>query len=115
MSNDSQPAAELLVMPDAEVLLYRGFFSQAENDQLFPQLADTIHWTQQNIRVSGGLVPVPRLVAWYGDEGTAYSYSGITLQPDVWTATLAMIKKRVEAVTEHTFKSVLLNFYRNEK
>ena len=55
----------------------------------------------------------PRLTAWYGDAGAAYSYSGITMQPMPWTPALAVIKERVESVAATRFNSALLNQYRD--
>jgi len=57
----------------------------------------------------------PRLTAWYGDPGKAYSYSGITMQPHNWTKALLEIKQRIEAVAGASFNSALLNLYRDGK
>jgi alkylated DNA repair dioxygenase AlkB len=115
MPTDSQPVGETLAMPDADVIFYREFFSQQECDTLSKELANNIHWTQQQARFPGGVVPLPRLTAWYGDEGKSYTYSGITVHPEPWTQTLLAIKARVEAESSVQFNSVLLNFYRNEQ
>ena len=42
-------------------------------------------------------------------------YSGITVEPEPWTPTLLEIKSRIEEVSNVTFNSVLLNYYRNER
>ena len=57
----------------------------------------------------------PRLVAWYGDSGSDYTYSGITLTPLPWTELLLEIKRKIETVTEGSFNSVLLNYYRDNR
>jgi alkylated DNA repair dioxygenase AlkB len=57
----------------------------------------------------------PRLVAWYGDRGSDYTYSGIKLTPRPWTDLLRDIKKRVETVSATAFNSVLLNYYRDNR
>lgn len=103
---------EVLPLPDAEVLLYRQFFTPAESDTLLSDLENEIAWTQESIRVPGRQVPLPRLTAWYGDEGAVYRWSGIVQQPLPWTYTLLAIKGRVEAETQAKFNSVLLNLYR---
>lgn len=115
MSTEQQPIGEKLVMPDAEVLFYPRFFSEDESAALFEDLANNIHWTQQSARFPGGVVPLPRLTAWYGDEGKSYSYSGITVHAEPWTKTLLTIKARIETVAGVQFDSVLLNYYRNEQ
>ncbi len=60
-------------------------------------------------------MPLPRLTAWYGDEGKSYTYSGIEQHPDPWTPTLKLIKSKVEEILEVTFNTVLLNLYRDGK
>jgi len=116
MSADSPLAApEKLPMPDADVLLYPGFFDPEESKTLFENLANDIHWKQEEARFGGKHVPLPRLTAWYGDPGKSYTYSGITVAPEPWTPLLVGIKMRVESAAEYRFNTVLLNFYRNER
>lgn len=108
-------SAETLAMPDADVIFYREFFTPAAGEDYLKHLTTTIQWEQRQIQVPGKLVPLPRLVAWYGDAGKSYSYSGITMQPHPWTAELLAIKQRVEAEAGVVFNSVLLNLYRSEQ
>ncbi len=56
---------------------------------------------------------MPRLTAWYGDEGRTYAYSGIVQTPIPWNDTLLTIKNRIEPLSNTIFNSVLLNRYRN--
>ena len=102
-------------LPDAEVLLFEQFFSQAEADRYLGALATAgeIEWQQEKISRYGRQYDVPRLTAWYGNPGTTYTYSGIRLDPLPWTPSLLAIKARVEQVSEVVFNSVLLNKYRD--
>ncbi len=102
-----------LPMPDAEVRYYPTLFASQEADALMARLRDTIAWRSEDIFLFGKWVPQPRLTAWYGDEGTQYSYSGITMQPLPWDDTLLAIKQRIEPLAGTTFNSVLLNYYRS--
>ena len=79
------------------------------------QLTADIPWRQERILVWGKMHSQPRLVAWYGDRGSDYTYSGITLTPIPWTDLLLEIKKRIEAVTAASFNSVLINYYRDNR
>jgi alkylated DNA repair dioxygenase AlkB len=106
---------EHLPILDAEVTFYPEFFSAEESSTLFQQLVDQIQWKQELARFGGKAVPLPRLTAWYGDEGKSYRYSGITVNPIPWTPLLLSIKERVEAASQVKFNSVLLNFYRGER
>ena len=106
---------ENLVMPDAEVILYRTFFSEPQSDTFLRELLETTNWRQEKIKFFGKPVDLPRLTAWYGDEGKSYRYSGIQVNPDPWTPTLLAIKQEIEAVSGVVFNSVLLNLYRGER
>jgi alkylated DNA repair dioxygenase AlkB len=78
-------------------------------------LIDEVPWRAENIVVWGKLVPQPRLIAWYGDRGANYTYSGINHDPLPWTDALIDIKNRVEKVACTSFNSVLLNYYRHQR
>jgi alkylated DNA repair dioxygenase AlkB len=84
-----------------------------EADLLQSVLRGEIDWQQEEIVLFGRRHLVPRLVAWHGDPGSAYAYSGTAHEPHPWTPTLTAIRQRIEALTDHTFNSVLLNLYRN--
>lgn len=73
---------------------------------------DNIKWKQEYINLYGRK-PIPRLTAWYGDEGKSYSYSGIQQNPNTWNKGLAYIKEQVEVLAGVTFNSVLINWYRD--
>lgn len=104
-----------LPMPDADVKFYPAFFSPEESAAYFEKLRESIKWEQQEFRIYGKTVLMPRLIAWYGDEGKSYSYSGVTHQPNAWTKELLEIKERVEKAAESSFNSVLINLYRDER
>ncbi len=104
-----------LAMPDADVIFYEDFFSSEESNRYFDILRETIQWEQQELKMFGKSIALPRLTAWYGDEGKPYSYSGITHHPHAWTSELLEIKSKVEDVAEVAFNSVLLNIYRDEQ
>lgn len=108
-----QGAALPLVLPDAELTLFKGFYPQQQADVLLAQLTAEIHWQQENIKMYGKVHAVPRLSAWYGEAGKTYTYSGITAHAQPWTPLLLDIKQRLEAVSGIVFNSVLLNRYRS--
>lgn len=62
----------------------------------------------------GKLMKIPRLQAWYGDSGTDYSYSNLTLSPKAWTEELTRLKVLLENKYELKFNSVLANCYRDQ-
>jgi alkylated DNA repair dioxygenase AlkB len=103
---------QILDIPEAEVSLYPAFFSAPEADRLLQELRDTTAWRQETIKLYGKTIEVPRLTAWYCDEGTSYIYSGIKNVPLPWTPVLREIKQAVEPPAGVVFNSVLLNRYR---
>ncbi|MBI1282613.1 MAG: alpha-ketoglutarate-dependent dioxygenase AlkB [Anaerolineaceae bacterium] len=102
-----------ITMVDAEVYLDYHFFTPTESNKLLTDLTANIAWGQKSITIMGKQVMQPRLIAWYGDEGKSYRYSGLTVHPLLWTPTLLEMKARVEQAAGVTFNSVLLNLYRD--
>ena len=100
-------------LPDGELIIYKNLFDRAQSDGFFEQLLDDISWRQDQIKMFGKQVNLPRLTAWYGDKGKSYKYSGIKMNPNPWTPTLLVIKEKVETVAKLNFNSVLVNLYRN--
>jgi alkylated DNA repair dioxygenase AlkB len=106
---------ERIPIADGEVY-YLGKLELGWDDHaVFNQLIAEVPWRQERILVWGKMHLQPRLVAWYGDRGSDYTYSGITLTPLPWTELLLEIKGRVETVTAASFNSVLLNYYRDNR
>jgi len=102
-------------LPNAELFYYPQFFQAKKADNLLSVLKEGIEWTQNTIRFYGKESLVPRLEAWYGDEGKSYAYSGIYMNPKPWTPELLSIKQAIEPVAGVSFNSVLINYYRNGK
>ena len=102
-----------LELPDADLHLWRPALPPTEADALFKTLRAQIEWQQEDILIFGERKRVPRLVAWHGDPGAAYTYSGTLHQPLPWTLALQRVRSRVEGLTGHRYNSVLLNLYRD--
>lgn len=112
--NDPTSAAGISVIPhDGEVRYYPALFRAEDGDAVLDALTRTIEWKQDRIRIYGKEHDVPRLTAWYGDEGVRYGYSGLRMSAKAWTDELLAVKTRVESVAGIRFNSVLLNLYRN--
>jgi alkylated DNA repair dioxygenase AlkB len=118
VTGDLFPATEGLEhipMEDAEVYYLRQLPLADPASAIKRHLISETPWRAENIVVWGKTFPQPRLIAWYGDAGNSYTYSGIHLNPLPWTPVLLKIKTRVEAVAGDTFNSVLLNYYRDHR
>lgn len=107
------PFENKLILQNAEVILHEAFFSKEESKEIFEKLVSEIAWKQDKIKMYGKVLDLPRLTAWYGEEGKTYRYSGIDMQIHAWNEVLLFIKNRIEKVANVHFNGVLLNFYRN--
>jgi alkylated DNA repair dioxygenase AlkB len=89
------------------------FFNAPESANFFQALKNGIEWRQETLKLFGKKIKTPRLTAWYGDEGVAYAYSGVTFHAIPWIPPLLAIKQKIEPLAGETFNSVLLNLYRD--
>jgi alkylated DNA repair dioxygenase AlkB len=106
---------ERIPIADGELYYLHKLELGRDDDGIFDRLIADVTWRQERILVWGKMYLQPRLVAWYGDRGSDYAYSGIKLTPLPWTDLLLEIKVRVETVTAASFNSVLLNYYRDNR
>ena len=100
-----------------------GFFAPDEAAAYLQALRDELAWKQDHVRMGAREIAMPRLVAWYGDPGAVYRYSGTVNEPLPWTERLAAIRARIEAdpalralaggSDALRFNSVLANLYRD--
>jgi len=97
-------------------------FDDREGDRIFKILESTVEYNtddESKIRIHGKEVYIPRKQAGYGDAGTSYTFSGVTVQSKSWNGddilsiTLQAIRKKVENYTGAGFNFVLINRYKN--
>lgn len=108
-----EPSGHVISLQDGELLYYPHFFTAEIADSYFRLLMEQIDWKQEGMMMYGKQVLFPRLMAWYGDVGSSYAFSGKRYEPAAWTTTLSAINKLVSSAAGVTFNSVLLNRYRN--
>lgn len=109
----SLPTCQTLDLPDADVRLWPQALEPDVADGLFAALRTVIDWQQEEVLIFGRRHRVPRLVAWHGDPGATYAYSGTAHEPAPWSRELLVLRRRVERLTCHRYNSVLLNLYRD--
>jgi alkylated DNA repair dioxygenase AlkB len=100
-----------LLPADGEAINHGSIFDLSEADQLFTQLLDELPWQHDVVKMFGKTITTARKVAWYGDSGLNYTYSGKTKTPLPWNELLTQLKACVESATGETFNSCLLNLY----
>jgi alkylated DNA repair dioxygenase AlkB len=98
--------------PGLEIEVHRNVLSVHAASDAFATLMKEVNWRQDHISMFGKKAPLPRLTAWFGDPGFAYTYSGIEMMPKPWTPTLEFLKNMCEKAALHRFNSALANLYR---
>ncbi|MDP5052445.1 MAG: alpha-ketoglutarate-dependent dioxygenase AlkB [Congregibacter sp.] len=111
----TQDGAEQLELPGGELCLFRHPDLGAPAGVLYAELARDIAWRQEPIQLFGKRYLQPRLLAWYGDAGVSYKYSGILHEPLPWTPLLADLRGRIQDLCAASFNSVLANQYRDHR
>lgn len=102
-----------LELEDADVRFWPAALAGAEAWTLFEEIRLGTAWQREEVLIFGQRRLVPRLVAWHGDPGARYTYSGTAHEPAPWTTPLERIRVRIAELTGHRFNAVLLNLYRD--
>jgi alkylated DNA repair dioxygenase AlkB len=96
---------------DGELALLPQLPLPMSNAEVFARLLGETAWRHESVVVYGKRHLQPRLTAWHGEAG--YAYSGLQLAPLPMTPLLAQLRRAVESATGHRYNSVLLNYYRD--
>lgn len=108
-------APENLLPYDGVVNDYGVIFGQADADAYFDALYAGINWQHDVVKLYGKTITTARQVAWYGDDGVQYRYSGSTRTALPWCEPILDIKAAIEAklsaIQPVTFNACLLNLY----
>lgn len=100
-----------LLPHDGEVHYYPEIFSESESQRFFKQLTHDVPWAHDEVKMFGKTIITARKVAWLGDAGLDYRYSGKTKTPLPWNEILLKLKAVTEEKVGHHFNSCLLNLY----
>lgn len=92
--------------------LYGKLYSTQQCQVLLDKLIEEVDW-QREYFAFGRSFDVPRLQAWYADEGVHYRYGDNMLQSHAWIPLLLSIKETIEKCSGHCFNSVLVTYYRD--
>jgi alkylated DNA repair dioxygenase AlkB len=106
----SEPLPNLL--PKEGYVYYSpALFDAPESLELFSALTSSLQWQADELWMFGQKIVTRRKVAWIGDAGCSYTYSGVEKHPQAWTPELLLIKNKLEAFSQASFNSCLLNLY----
>lgn len=110
ITGDLFPTANLLP-GDGEAVNHGVVFAPDQAAGIFTRLHREIPWRPDVIRMFGKVITTSREVAWMGEAGLDYTYSGETKSPLPWTDLVFSLKDEVERKTGESFNSCLLNLY----
>ena len=96
---------------DGQVFYHGSIIDATRAAHDFDQLLATIPWQQDEVVIFGKHIVTARKVAWVGDPGCDYRYSGTTKRVTPWTTELRTLKAVVEGLSATRFNSCLLNLY----
>ena len=112
--NESPADTNINLIPkDGVVHYFQSVFDAATCDQIYQTLLVSLDWQPDQLWMFGKKIITQRKVAWIGDSGCSYTYSGVKKEPQTWTTELLQIKVQAERLAQCTYNSCLLNLYHN--
>lgn len=114
-TDDHSPGSDSieLLRGDSSAVLYSRAIATGDAARHMEELLHAVPWQQRQVTVFGKQHPQPRLVAWFGEPETTYTYAGLTLEPLSWTPAILELKRTCDELANTVFNSVLLNLYRD--
>ena len=104
---------ELIELPDAVLHWYPEALDPGQARFWFDCLLKELEWQTEQLQLFGRKMTVPRMLAWCGDAGASYRYSGVNHEPQDWTGTLESIRSWIQETSNSPFNGVLANRYRD--
>lgn len=109
-ANPSSSSLNLLPK-DGCVQYFPAVFNERDCASWSTSLMHSLDWRFDQLFMFGKLITTKRKVAWVGDLGCSYTYSGVKKEPQPWIPELARIKSALEDIAHWKFNSCLLNLY----
>ena len=102
-----------LLPKDGTVHYYGKIFTEEQSEIYYVKLLNEINWQHDVVKIFGKEIITKRKVAFLGDEGISYKYSGKTKIAEKWLKFILEIKSTVEQISGEKFNACLLNYYHN--
>ena len=102
-----------MIVPDGELEYVPDFIASSDADELLAELLVLPDWEQPLLHLFGRDVPTPRKVAFYGDAGVSYAYSGFVHEARPWPPSITSLRARLASEHGLRFNTVLANLYRD--
>lgn len=108
------PTWEDRSLDGADLVLSRDWIARGAADAWLDALSREVAWRSERLRVFGRVHEVPRRVAFQGEAGVRYRYSGREHEAEPWTPAVRAIRDALHAaLPDATFDGALLNLYRD--
>ena len=101
-------------IPNGRLIYFPNAFAALEADGHEESLTRAVSWQQDEIKIAGKTIAIPRLQCLLGDGLIPYSYSGITIAPKPFPEAAKQILQRIERLSDHRFNVALANLYRDQ-
>ena len=113
-----EQALDYLNRHGANIAYEPNFLSPADADRYFEQLSELPEWSAGEACLirkpfSKELVPIPRQQSAYGEPGTCYAFSGISVAALPWIPLMLELRERLAHRARRTPNFVLVNRYRD--
>ena len=102
-----------LLPKDGTVHYYGKIFTEEQSEIYYVKLLKEINWQHDVVKIFGKEITTKRKVAFLGDEGISYKYSGKNKIAENWLKFILEIKSTVEQISGEKFNACLLNYYHN--
>lgn len=103
------------LQPDIEPAILQHepqFLSQTDADALLSwTTSDAVCWRRETFSIFGKTVDAPRRIAWFGDAGLNYRYTGLDHVAEGWPEPLQRVTRQLRERTARQFNFVILNRY----
>ncbi|MBL39672.1 MAG: alpha-ketoglutarate-dependent dioxygenase AlkB [Xanthomonadales bacterium] len=99
--------------PGGELVYIREFIDRSRADRIFSTLLREPFWRSRTINMFGRKVMQPRKIAFQGDSGVSYAYSGDVHHAEPWHEALVALRTEIEREAGCEFNCALLNLYRD--
>ncbi len=96
-----------------EFRLENAFLSATEADELLSFFVELSGWRQDEIRMYGKMIPLPRLHRWFADGQQGYRWSGLEMRAEPFPERLTSVRERIAARAGIRFNTALGNYYRD--
>ena len=104
---------QTIALKQGDCRYYPNWLPENTAANYYTLLQHELPWRQDNIKLFGKAVAIPRLQVWMGEPHCYYTYSNLSLQPKPWHPLLCKLADELAEECKTSFNCVLANWYRD--